>query len=124
MDSACFSLNCLVIKIPTEQLKTLRELLLSGLHLSKLGRISAYLKYENFFLHQLYFIIQSTLYDLLSILFLNLLVRLIGVNKGRHVTLKYFSILIKVSRKHRLFIGPRQSISLICKQSPLTCFCS
>ena len=32
------------------------------------------------------------------------LVKLIGVNKGRHVTLKYFSILIKVSRKHRLFI--------------------
>ena len=32
------------------------------------------------------------------------LVRLIGVNKGRRVTLKYFSILIKVSRKHRLFI--------------------
>ena len=33
------------------------------------------------------------------------LVKLIGVNKGRQVTLKYFSILIKVSRKHRLFIG-------------------
>ena len=30
------------------------------------------------------------------------LVKLIGVNKGRRVTLKYFSILIKVSRKHRL----------------------
>ena len=42
------------------------------------------------------------------------LVKLIGVNKGRHVTLKYFIILIKVSRKHRLFIGPGQSISLIC----------
>ena len=42
------------------------------------------------------------------------LVKLIGVNKGRHVTLKYFSILIKVSRKHRLFIGLGQSISLIC----------
>ena len=34
----------------------------------------------------------------------HLLVKLIGVNKGRRVTLKYFSILIKVSRKHRLFI--------------------
>ena len=42
-----------------------------------------------------------------------LLVELIGVNKGRRVTLKYFSILIKVCRKHRLFIGPGQSISLI-----------
>ena len=28
--------------------------------------------------------------------------------------LKYFNIMIKVSRKHRLFIGPGQSISLIC----------
>ena len=43
-----------------------------------------------------------------------ILVKLIGVNKGRRVTLKYFSILIKVSRKHRLFISPGQSISLIC----------
>ena len=34
----------------------------------------------------------------------HLLVRLIGVNKGRHVTLKYSSILIKVSRKHRIFV--------------------
>ena len=42
------------------------------------------------------------------------LVKLIGVNKGKHVTLKYFSILIKVRRKHKLFIGPGQSISLIC----------
>ena len=33
-----------------------------------------------------------------------LLVKLIGVNKGRRVTLKYFSILIKVSRKHRTFV--------------------
>ena len=41
-------------------------------------------------------------------------VKLIGVNKGRRVTLKYFSILIKVNRKHRLLIGPEQSISLIC----------
>ena len=41
------------------------------------------------------------------------MVKLIGVNKGRHVTLKYFSILIKVSRKQRLFIGPGLSISLI-----------
>ena len=42
-----------------------------------------------------------------------LLGKLIGVNKGRRVTLKYFSLLIKVSRKHRLFIGPGQSKSLI-----------
>ena len=42
------------------------------------------------------------------------LVRLIGVNKGRRVTLKYFIILIKVSRKHRLFLAPGQSIILIC----------
>ena len=33
-----------------------------------------------------------------------LLLKLIGVNKGRHVTLKYFSLLINVYRKHRLFI--------------------
>ena len=39
-----------------------------------------------------------------------ILVKLIGVNKGTHVTLKYFSILIKFSRKHRLFIGPGQSL--------------
>ena len=32
--------------------------------------------------------------------------KLNGVKKGRHVTLKYFSILINVNRKHRLFIGP------------------
>ena len=31
------------------------------------------------------------------------MVKLIGVNKGRHVTLKYFNILIKVTRKHRSF---------------------
>ena len=36
-----------------------------------------------------------------------LLVKLIGVNKGRHVTLKYFNILIKVSRKHILCEYPR-----------------
>ena len=42
------------------------------------------------------------------------LVKLIGVNKGRQVTLKYFSLLIKVSRKHRLFIAPGQSMILIC----------
>ena len=42
------------------------------------------------------------------------LVKLIGVNKGRRVNLKYFSILIKVSRKHRLFLAPGQSIILIC----------
>ena len=35
--------------------------------------------------------------------FCSLLVKLIGVNKGRHVTLKYFSIFIKVSRKQRVF---------------------
>ena len=34
---------------------------------------------------------------------MRVLVKLIGVNKGRCVKLKYFSILIKVSRKHRLF---------------------
>ena len=32
------------------------------------------------------------------------LVKLIGVNKGRHATLKYFSLLINVNRKHRLFL--------------------
>ena len=32
------------------------------------------------------------------------LVKLIGVNKCRGVTLKYFSILIKVSRKHRICV--------------------
>ena len=41
-----------------------------------------------------------------------ILVKLIGVNKDGHVTLKYFSILIKFSRKYRLFIGPGQSINL------------
>ena len=45
--------------------------------------------------------------------FLILLVKLVGLNKGRHVTLKYFSILMKVSRKHRLFIAPGQSKILI-----------
>ena len=39
---------------------------------------------------------------------------IIGVNKGRHVTLKYLSKLIKINRKLRLFIGPGQNISLIC----------
>ena len=38
-------------------------------------------------------------------------------NKGRHiqghVTLKYFSTLIKVDKEHRLFIGPEQGISFI-----------
>ena len=33
-----------------------------------------------------------------------ILVKLIGVNKGRHVTFKYFSILINVSRKHRVYL--------------------
>ena len=42
------------------------------------------------------------------------LVKLIGVNKGRYVTLKYFSLLINVNRKHKLFIVPETSISLIC----------
>ena len=28
-------------------------------------------------------------------------VKLIGVSKGRHVTLKYFSILIKIDKEHR-----------------------
>ena len=32
-----------------------------------------------------------------------LLVKLIDVNNGRHVTLIYFSLLISVNRKHRLF---------------------
>ena len=33
-----------------------------------------------------------------------LLVELIGVNKGRRVTLKYFSILIKIDKEHRHLI--------------------
>ena len=33
------------------------------------------------------------------------MVKLIGVNKGRRVTLKYFSILIKISRKHKIILG-------------------
>ena len=37
------------------------------------------------------------------------------VNKGRHVTLKYFSILIKVTRKHRLFILMVKIISQFCQ---------
>ena len=32
------------------------------------------------------------------------MVKLIGVNKGRHVTLKYFNILIKDRRKHKIFV--------------------
>ena len=43
---------------------------------------------------------------ILYILVRIVLVKLIGVKKGRCVTLKYFCILIKFSRKHRLFIGP------------------
>ena len=43
----------------------------------------------------------------------HLLVKLIGVNKGRRVTLKYFRILINVSRKHKVYIGHEQSPSLI-----------
>ena len=42
-----------------------------------------------------------------------ILVKLIGVNKRRHVTLKYFSILLKIHKEHSYFIGPGQSISLI-----------
>ena len=42
-----------------------------------------------------------------------ILVKLIGVNKGRHVTLKYFSKLINVNRKHIVYIGHEQSKSLI-----------
>ena len=38
-------------------------------------------------------------YTLLHIL-ISLLVKLIGVNKGRLVTLKYFNILIKVHKEH------------------------
>ena len=41
------------------------------------------------------------------------LVELIGVNKGRCVTLKYFSILINVNREPRVYIGHEQSTSLI-----------
>ena len=33
-----------------------------------------------------------------------IMVKLIGVNKGRHVTLKYFNILKKVNRKHIIFV--------------------
>ena len=40
------------------------------------------------------------------------MVKLIGVNKGRSITLK--NKLINVKREHRLFIGPGQSISLGC----------
>ena len=42
-----------------------------------------------------------------------LLVKLIGVNKGRHVTLKYFSILIRIDKEHRYFIVSGRSISFI-----------
>ena len=35
------------------------------------------------------------------------------VNKGRRVTLKYFSKLIKINRERRLFVGPGKSIRLI-----------
>ena len=31
------------------------------------------------------------------------------VNKGRHVTLKYFSILIKINKEHRLFMSQQTS---------------
>ena len=42
-----------------------------------------------------------------------LLVKLIDVNKGSRVTLKYFSILINNNRKQRDYIGHEQSTSLI-----------
>ena len=45
--------------------------------------------------------------------FLILLVKLVGLNKGRHVTLKYFSILMKVSRKHRLFRVKKRKVLLL-----------
>ena len=35
------------------------------------------------------------------------------INKGRRVTLKYFSKLIKINRERRLFVGPGKSIRLI-----------
>ena len=35
------------------------------------------------------------------------------VNKGRNVTLKYFIVLIRINKEHRLFIGPGQSKRLI-----------
>ena len=38
------------------------------------------------------------------------LVKLIGVNKGRHVTLKYFSILTNIDKEHRHFIGSEKSL--------------
>ena len=41
-----------------------------------------------------------------------ILVELIGVNKGRHVTLKYCTILINVNRNHRVYKGHEQSTSL------------
>ena len=34
------------------------------------------------------------------------------VNKGRHVTLKYFNTLIKIHKENNYFIGPGRSISL------------
>ena len=33
--------------------------------------------------------------------------------KGRHVTMRYLNILIKIDKEHRHFIGPGQSISSI-----------
>ena len=41
------------------------------------------------------------------------LVKLIVVNKGKSVTLKYLSVFIKMNIQHRLFIGPKPSIRLI-----------
>ena len=38
-----------------------------------------------------------------------LLVKLIGVNKVRHVILNYFSILINVNKKYRVYIGHEQA---------------
>ena len=45
------------------------------------------------------------------------MVKLIGVNKGRHDTLKYFSIVIKVSRKHRI-----SSVNEV--ECPVACWCN
>ena len=47
-------------------------------------------------------------------LVLIVLVKLIGVNKGRHVTLKCFSLLINVNRKHRLYICTNLVPIIVC----------
>ena len=48
---------------------------------------------------------------------LNVLAILTGVNKGRYVTLKYFNILKKVSRKHRLCIYCKLQNCKVCKRN-------